>query len=132
MMIPLGINRHRRVTLLHLFHSRIHIHSTRLMRPRILPINNPMHKVNHQEQWNPNIRRHKTTDTPVLRPEDSEAVDECQEGEKSNGEVGTVGLEEGVVGEAGGGGDVLREAGFVEAEVDDAAADPGDEAGCVR
>lgn len=64
----------------------------------------------------------------MLRPENIKAVDEAEEGEADDCEPAAPGLHDGgVVGQVLI-GDALGFAGFVEAEVDDAAADPADEA----
>lgn len=90
----------------------------------------PMNPINPQEYRYPDIRGQKRTRREPAREEDIEAVDKGQECEGEHGDPCADGLQEGVVGDRGW-GEVLDDGGASEADVDDAAADPGDEAGGV-
>ena len=109
----------------HLRHSRVQIHLHRIMRPRILASIDPMPKVYGEVYRDADVGSEERGRGPVLGPEDVEAVDEAEEGEADDGAVGAPGLHEGVVGEVC---DALCLARLAEAEVDNAAGDPGDEA----
>jgi hypothetical protein len=114
----------RPLSIHNLLQTRLHIHLLRIPRPLILPEHNPMNHIHHNKDGNPNIRRQEPTCTPVLREEDREAVRQAEEREHDDRDVGAIRLDPGMVGRF----DSLGGAGFAEAEVDDAAADPGDHA----
>ena len=86
-----------------------------------------MNQINNNRNRDTNICREETGNGPVLRPKHSESIDECQDGEKDHGEPSSPGLHDGVSVREVRVGDPLCFDGFAEAEVGDAAADPGDE-----
>lgn len=90
-----------------------------------------MPRINPQENRNAHIRRQETRHSPILRPKDIETVDEGEDYESDESEPGAPGLEIFVSVREVGSGDFLGGDGEAEAEVDYAAADPGDEGGCV-
>jgi len=98
--------------------------------PRLLPMPRAMAKIDNQKDWNTNIRSEERRSGETAGEEDVESVDQGEDYESHHGDPGSHWLQEGVVWyqlpvER------LYLVGFAEAQVDDAAADPGDEAGGV-
>ena len=106
---------------------RLQIHLAWCPGPSILPVNDTMYDVQDDEDGDTDVGGEEGGGGELTVKEDGEAVDEEKKGEHDEGDVGTVGLEAGVEWWR----DALSEAGFAESKVDDAAADPGDEAGGV-
>ena len=94
MVIPFRIYWCRGVSFLDFLHACVHIHGARLMRPRILPVNDPVREIDHEEERDSDIRSHESADGPPIRPEVVEPVYEGEEDEESDGEVGAVWLQE--------------------------------------
>ena len=90
----------------------------------------PVSQINQEEDWNADVGGQEVAGTPVLWEKDRESIDECQNWEGDESNPSAVWLEEGFVGDLIE-REVLRQVGFAESEVRDAAACPGDEAGCV-
>ena len=83
-----------------------------------------MNKINNDGNRDTNIRRKETGNRPVLRPENGESIDQCQDRKENHCKPGSPGLHDGVaIGDLRI-GDALCFDCFAEAEISDAAADP--------
>lgn len=89
-----------------------------------------MDSINAQENRDSDIRSQETACGEASREEDVETIDESQDREGNHGDPGADWLDDGVVWDVFF-GKTLCDRGFAESNVDDAAADPGDESGCV-
>jgi len=114
----------RRLVRKHAIHACLHIHLHRVMSPSVAPRPDPVSTVEDEEHGNTNIGREERAYVPLLGPEDVKAIDEAQESEADDDSPRTPLADGRLVWEIG---DILRLAGFAETQVDDAAADPGDE-----
>ena len=87
-----------------------------------------MTEIDAQEDWDADVIGKEGARRPVLRPEDVEAIDQAQDHKADQREPGTPWLDEGVIRHL----HLLHPARLVEAQIDDRAADPRDEAGSIR
>jgi len=85
-------------------------------------------EIDSQEDRDADICSEERGSAPKGRPKHVEAIDECENGEGDDANVRAPWLQYGLVWKVG---YTLGDAGFAEAEIDYAAADPGDEAGRV-
>lgn len=105
----------------------LHIHLLAAPRPRVAPEDQPVTEIQHQEGGNANVRGEEVTRGPLGGEEHGEPVDQREEDGAHQTDRHAIGLHLGDIRLL----DALDLAGLVEAEVHDAAADPGDEAGGV-
>lgn len=106
--------------------SGVQVHFRRVVYPRLFHVGESVAKVDAQEDGDADVGGQEGGGAPILGPEDVEAVNQAEEGEGRHRNVGAVRLDPRAVGQLG--LDALDLTSFAEAEVDDAAADPRNEA----
>lgn len=112
------------LTLHHLFQPSLHIHLLRMPNPLIIPKHHRMRKIYHHKDRNAHIRGQKARGRPLAREEDYKPIQQTQQREHHQGDVIAIRLHEGLPRHL----HVLSATRFAEAQIDDAAADPADEA----
>src|SRR5215471_3546563 len=107
-----------------LLQSRLKINILRPPHPRASRVNDSVTKIEYQESWNADIRGEEPGYGPLRWKEVGEAVDQNEEDEAEDTEVAAPGLDDGLIRS----NDALGLNSFAEAEVNDAAAGPANEA----